>query len=136
MADTPHSRSAPAAIGDVLSDPEHALGALCRHARKLARLDALLAAITDPETAAQFQVANLRQDRLILLTPTAAWATRLRMQAPRMIELLQASGYGQLRHIDIRVAPLNRQAAEPKSRRSLSPAARQAIEQLQRLSRR
>lgn len=118
-----------------MSDPGNALGAICRHARMLARLQSVLAGCTDPDTAAHFQVANVRQDRLILVTPTAAWATRLRMQAPQWIRFLQESGHEHLRHIDIRVAPLADEAPRRKIHRRLSPAAQQAIEQLKRLTR-
>lgn len=136
MTDPHRSRVAPAAIQDLLPGADHPLGALCRHAERLAQIEALLAGIAGPDTAARFQVANVRQDRLILVTPTAAWATRLRLSAPQMIEALQASGHAYLRHIDIRVAPLHRESGEHKRRRPLSPAARQALEQMRRLTRR
>ena len=126
----------PAAVGEVLSDPGHTLGTLCRHARLLARLDSLLAEFTGPDTATRFQVANVRQDRLILVTPTASWATRLRLQAPQFLTFLQGSGYPGLRHIDIHVAPLNRPEPPSRPRRALSPAAEQALAQLRRLARR
>lgn len=136
MTDPHRSRAAPAAVQDLLPGADHPLGALFRHAERLAQIEALLAGITGPDTAARFQVANVRQDRLILVTPTAAWATRLRLAAPQLIQSLQASGHAYLHHIDIRVAPLHREAAERKPRRPLSPAAKQALEQMRRLTRR
>ena len=69
----------------------------------------------------------MRQDRLILLTPTAAWATRLRMQAGDMLQFLQASDYPHLRHIDIRVAPLCRETPVEKVPKPLSPEAKLAL---------
>lgn len=133
MTDPHRSRAAPAAIEDLISGTEHALGALYRHAQGLARIEALLAGLTGPELAARFQVANVRQDRLILVTPTAAWATRLRMLAPQMLRLLETRGLGNLKHIDLRVAPIHRDAPQRKSRRQLSPAAQQALDQMRRL---
>ena len=96
----------------------------------------MLAGCTDPDTANRFQVANVRQDRVVLVTPTAAWATRLRMQAPQMTRCLQGAGFGHLQHIDIRVAPLVRDPPERRKRRHLSPAAEQAMDQIRRLARR
>lgn len=136
MHKPPDSPAGPTSVEDLISDSRHTLGALCRHANELARLDSLLAGCVDSDTASQFQVANLRGDRLVLLTPTAAWATRLRMQAPQMLLLLRRSGFTNLQHVDIRVAPLQRPIAENRSRRLLSPAAQQALAALRRLSRR
>lgn len=136
MVNPPRSRFTPKAVDDVLSDPKHALGALFRHARGLARLEEHLARYTGPDTAQYFQVANVRENRMILLTPTAAWATRLRMMAPQLIAFLNRSGFEAIRHIDIRVAPLARESVEPRRTRAQSPAARQAMEQMRKLSRR
>lgn len=76
----------------------------------------------------------MRQDRLVLLTPTASWATRLRMQAGEMLNFLQSSGYEYLRHIDIRVAPLSRKPVEIPVRKPLSPAAEFALGLMTQLS--
>ena len=100
----------------------------------LARIDSLLRSCVDPDTAAQFQVANAREDRLILVTPTAAWATRLRMHAPEMLQRLQSSGYPQLRHIDLRVAPIAPEPTVTKKRRPTSPEAERAYKNFERLA--
>jgi len=85
--------------------------------------------------AAQFQVAAMRQDRLVLLTPSAAWATRLRMQAEQMLQFLQVSGFAHLRYIDIRVAALSREPDPPQRvRRTLSPTAELALKHMRRLT--
>jgi len=97
-------------------------------------VESLLAECTGPQFAEHFQAAVMREDRLVLLTPTASWATRLRMQAEQMLRFLQKSGYGHLRHIDIRVSPLHRAPAEKKIPRQMSPAAEHAFELMSRLS--
>jgi hypothetical protein len=51
------------------------LGKLLQHAALLTQLHQLLAASLDPGLAAHFQVANIRQDRLVLLASSPAWAT-------------------------------------------------------------
>ena len=111
----------------MIANPGNTLAALVRHANLLARLESLLAGSCNPDLAAQFQVADLRQDRLILLTPTASWATRLRMEAGQMLQFLHASGYEHLRHIDIRVAPLSRQTITTPVRKPRSAAAELAL---------
>ena len=101
----------------------------------MARVELLLSGITGTEVAARFQVAAVREDRLVLLTPSATWATRLRMQAEQMLQFLQVSGFAHLRYIEIRVAPLSREPDAPQRvRRTLSPAAELALKHMRRLT--
>ena len=132
MVRSPQFQDTAASVGQVISDSGDTLPALLRHARSLARMESLLADYSGPQMAAQFQVAAMHADRLVLLTPTASWATRLRMQAEQMLHFLQASGYKQLRYIDIRVAPLHHEPVEKKVRRRLSPAAELALKLMSR----
>jgi hypothetical protein len=134
MVRSPKFQGTASSVGQVISDTGDTLSAVLRHARSLAEMESLLAEYSGSQTAAQFQVAAMREDRLVLLTPTAAWATRLRMQAEQMLRFLQASGYGQLRRIDVRVAPLHHPPVEKKVRRHLSPAAELAFELMHRMS--
>jgi len=134
MVRSPKFQGAASSIDEVMTDSGNALSALLRHARSLARVESLLAEYTGPQFAEHIQVAVIREDRLILLTPTASWATRLRMQAEQMLRFLQTSGYGHLRHIDIRVAPLHRTPPEKKVQRQLSPAAELAFKLMSRIS--
>src|SRR5690606_15478791 len=99
MSESPHLRGFPSKVGELLSDPGNNasknLGALYHQTRLLAALDSLLSGFLDPELATRFQVANLRQDQLILLTSSASMATRLRMQASELLDFLHVSGYRQ-----------------------------------------
>ena len=134
-------------MGELLSDtrtssgkkpgqnPTQTLGAFYDHARELARLDSLLSGFFNPELASRFQVANLRQDLLILITPSASLATRLKLQVPEMLEFLHKAGIHQVREVEIRVSPLQKPSTEPKSRREISTAARQAAEFINQLTR-
>jgi hypothetical protein len=124
-----------ASVGEVISDSSDTLAALFRHAKSLTRVESLLASYISPELADQFQVAAMRRDRLVLQASAACWATRLRMQAEQLLQFLRASGYDHLRHIDIRVAPLQRQAMQGPVRRRISPAAQLALSLMSRLSR-
>ena len=133
MVRSPKIPDTAASVGEVISESGHTLSALVCHARSLARVESLLTDLAGEELATHFQVAAMRQDRLVLLTPTASWATRLRMQAGQMLHLLQQSGYRHLRHVDIRVAPTQREHTETKVRRPLSPAAELALSLMSRL---
>lgn len=114
-------------MGDLISAGGHSLGSLLGHARVLARVETLLRGFIGAETTTQLQVANLREDRLILITPTATWATRLRLQTPQMLPFLHSSGYPQLRHIDIRVAPIVHQPEQTRLRRRPSVEAERTM---------
>ncbi len=114
-------------VSEVLNDPDSSLSNLLERASYLMQLETLLTGLLDSDLAAQFQVAAARKNRLILISPSASWATRLRMQAPRLISSLHAAGVRQIEHIDIRVAPLVRQPVGTRSKKPLSAAAKQAL---------
>jgi hypothetical protein len=133
MARYPQSAKKTLRVDEVLSDHETSLGKLLRRASLLMQLEHLLAGFLDPGLAAHFQVAAVRKNRLILISPTAALATTLRMQAPRLIECLHKAGYADIENIDIRVAPLVEQPERLLKRRSLSPAAKQAFDLMNQL---
>jgi hypothetical protein len=134
MARHPQSDKTAFGVPELLSDSGSSLGSMLRHARLLRRLQARLAEFLDPELAAHFQVANIRQNRLVLIAPSAAWVTRLRMQAPEALRSLQQAGYPEIESIDVRVAPLAEIRSDSRRRRPLTPAARRALDQMERLT--
>lgn len=127
MTRNPQSGNKAKRVSEVLADSDSTFGNLLRHANRLSDLESLLKSSVDPDLAAQLQVAAVRKNRLILVSPTAAWATRLRMQAPPLIDALRAAGISTIEHIDIRVAPLVVTPRNNRPRRALSSAARQAL---------
>ncbi len=127
MTRLPQSGKTTQAVSEVLNDPDSSLGNLLERASYLMQLETLLTGLLDSDLAAQFQVAAARRNRLILISPSASWATRLRMQAPHLIRSLHAKGIRQIEHIDIRVAPLTRQPTGMRSKKPLSSAAKQAL---------
>ena len=138
MSQSPHSRGTPSRVGEIISDSgknsRKNLGAFYDHARVLAQLDSLLSGFTSPDLATRFQVANLRQDHLILIVPSASLATRLKLQVPEMLEFLHTSGVHQVHDIEIRVAPLQKPQVEHRSRRETSAAAREAADLISHLT--
>jgi hypothetical protein len=103
------------------------------HARLLLQVQNLLTGSVDPSLANHFQVANLRQNRLILLAPTAAWSTRLRMETPNLLAILHRAGQAEIREIEIRVAPLIEPPAKTRKMKPLSEAATQALDSMAKL---
>lgn len=136
MTRFPQSDNNAVSLSDLLADQSSDFGSLLRRAALLAQLQRLLAGSLDPALAARFQVANIRQSRLVLLAPSAAWATRLRMQAPQLLEALHGAGFPQVDRVDVRVdvraAPLVEQPTD-RIPKELSPAARQALDRMARL---
>jgi hypothetical protein len=133
MTRSSQSNKKPQRLSEVISDHSTSLGSLLKRASLLMQLEHLLADHLDPELADQFQLATIRAGRMVLITPAAAWATRLRMQVPELIGALQQAGYPDIERIDVRVAPLVEQDAEKRTKRELSQAARQALEAMSRI---
>jgi hypothetical protein len=121
-------------VSEVLSDRGGSFGSVLNRASRLMRVQKLLLRFVDPELRGQVRVAAIKQGRLVLLTPSAAWATRLRMQAPRLIESLRGAGLAEIRNITVKVAPLPGQPAADRRRKPLSPAAEQAFQLMGRLT--
>ena len=97
------------------------------------QLQHLLSRYMDPALAANFQVAASSNKRLVLIAPTASWATLLRMQVPNLLGSLHQAGYTEFESINVRVAPLVEQTVEIKKKRSLSPAAKQALDAMEKI---
>ena len=133
MARNPQSGKKTFRVSEVIRDHGSSLGTLLRRAGLLTQVEQSLAGFMDPELAAHFQVATIRENRLILISPSASWATLLRMQAAQLIKFLHQTGHTEIEHIDIRVAPLIEQHVLSRKRRELSPAARQALGSMARL---
>ena len=103
------------------------LGRLLAHARVLDRLDQLLRSVLDPNLSCHCQVADFKNGCLILACSNATFATRIRMISPQLIESFREEGDFRIEHIDIRIAPVNRPQPEVRKKRTLSPAAIQAL---------
>ena len=123
-------------IREVLGNSESGLGDLLKYAGELERLENLLRGLVDADLANRFQVAAVRKNRLVLITPTASWATRLRMHASHIVGSLHNAGVTTIDHIDLRVAPLVEQQQNSKTPRALSPAAKQALDRMAQLKNR
>jgi len=97
------------------------------HARVLDRLDQILTSIIDPALSPDCQVADFRDHCLTLVCSNAAFATRLRMISPQLLESFREEGEFGIERIEIRIAPVNRPQPEVRKQRTLSSAAVQAL---------
>ena len=120
-------------VSDVITDHGTSLGKLLKRGSFLMQLQHMLSGYLDPGLAAHFQVATIKANQLVLITPSASWATLLRMQAPTMLDVLHQAGYTEIKSIQVRVAPLVEEPDETRKKRPLSPAAKQAHEAMHHL---
>ena len=98
------------------------------HARHLDFLDQKLNNIVEPAIAEQVQVAALHDRCLVLITPSAALATRLRQDSQSLLKALLASGASGIDNIQVRTAPVSRAHKEYRQRRPLPEIARQSLQ--------
>ena len=103
------------------------LGRLLAHARVLDRLDQILASILDPNLSCHCQVAEFRDNCLILACSNATFATRIRMISPQLLDSFREESDVGIERIEIRIAPVNRPQPEVRKQRTLSSAAVQAL---------
>ena len=133
MARNPQSGKKIHRVSEVITDHGTSLGKLLQRANLLIKVEHIISDHLESAMAEHFQVGTIRENRLILISPSASWATKLRMEAPGILRSLHSSGYTQIEHVDIRVAPLVEQRETPRKRRPLSAAAQQALAQMSRL---
>ena len=97
------------------------------HARVLDRLDHILASVLDATLTSHCQVAEFRNQCLILVCSNATFATRIRMISQQLLESFREEGVAGIERVDIRIAPVNRPQPEVRKQRNLSSAAVQAL---------
>ena len=110
-----------------MQNRDSGLGQLLAHARVLSRLDRILTRVLDPLLSTHCQVAEFRNQCLILVCSNASFATRIRMISQQLLDSFREEGESDIEHIDIRIAPVNRPQPETRTRRGLSSAAIQAL---------
>ena len=115
-------------VGELLKSRSSGLGKLLDQARQLQFLDQKLADLLEPEIGSQVQVAALRENCLVLVTPSAALATRLKHDSDSLLNSLQASGVKGISQIRVRTAPLSQTKPVSRRKRKLPDIARQSLE--------
>jgi hypothetical protein len=100
---------------------------LLAHARVLTRLDGILTSVLEPALAEHCQVADFRDNCLVVICSNASFATRLRMISQQLLESFREEGEPGIERVKIRVAPVNRPQPDVRTRQPLSPAALEAL---------
>lgn len=115
-------------VGEVLKSESPGVAKLMKTARQIQFLDQKLSALLDPGMKENVQVAALHGNCLVLVTPSAALATRLRMDADSLMASLQRAGVAGVSELKIRTAPLPKPKTATRTRRKLPDIAIQSLE--------
>ena len=77
------------------------------HSEYLIKLTRGLRKVLEPNLAPHFQVASFSGSKLVLTTPSAAWATRLRLQSAGLVTILsqQIMEFQGIKSIEIKILP-------------------------------
>ncbi|GGZ07873.1 DUF721 domain-containing protein [Shewanella fodinae] len=81
------------------------LPSLAERAELLLYLDKYVKQLLTGPVSAQLTVANLRQNVLVLETPTSAWAARINFQKAKLLQQLQLEALPMLTAIEVKVNP-------------------------------
>jgi len=105
MAGQSRLKSAPLSINELLSESEGSFGKVLQRARALDRLNRRVARLLDDDLARHCQLANVREGRLIFACNSPACATRLRLQAPSLLQQLHDAGLEDIEAIEVKMIP-------------------------------
>jgi hypothetical protein len=111
-------------MAGMLSHPGSGLGELLQVARKLDRADRALAAALSPEVGSRVKCAAISDGHVLLITPSASLASRLRMDSGLLITALAKAGFSDVSAIEVRIGPLPVHESPARQRKALPPAAR------------
>jgi hypothetical protein len=98
------------------------VAALAKKAGKLEALDRALRQTLPSPLREQVRFANFRDDRLVFLASSPAWASRLRLQQAQILAAARAIG-ANAGSVTVKVAPLPPPDPQPEQSKPLSAAA-------------
>ncbi|MBE1161370.1 DUF721 domain-containing protein [Dyella acidiphila] len=98
------------------------VAALAKKAGKLEALDRALRQTLPLPLREQVRFANFRDDRLVFLASSPAWASRLRLQQAQILAAARAIG-ANAGSVTVKVAPLPPPNPQPEQSKPLSAAA-------------
>ncbi|OAI49350.1 hypothetical protein AYO45_02860 [Gammaproteobacteria bacterium SCGC AG-212-F23] len=111
-------------VNHILKNDGASLGALLNHAQVLQRMNTLFTQYLDDSLAKHCQIAKYEQQRLIVMTDSGAWTTRLQYKIPELLESLrQHPEFQDIKAICCKTYPENISARlrEQKPVRSVQP---------------
>lgn len=92
-------------VDEIAGSDARGLARLLGRAKQLDRMDRVMAEALDPRHAPHVRVANLRRGVLVLATPVAPIAQRIRMEAPRLLGAIQAAFPGEIESLEVVITP-------------------------------
>ena len=104
-----------------------ALSHLLEHAARLRRLDYQLRLQLAWAESAPFELANVRTGTLVLTTPLATVASRLRLEQTRIIEAASHSWGSPITKLVVKTVPASAHKVLPPAQKPLSSAAAQQL---------
>ncbi|NND45828.1 MAG: DUF721 domain-containing protein [Xanthomonadales bacterium] len=118
----------PRPLSGLLKPAGGTLGKLVGEARRIQALEQRLHRLLEPAMASRVRVAGIRRDCLVLVTPSAAIAARLRMDSQSLLSALSRPGKAVAGQLQVKVAPLPVDTTESRQRRSLPDSARKCLQ--------
>jgi hypothetical protein len=115
-------------VSEVLGSQSKGLGDLIKRAKYLQYLDQKLSGLLDQEMCPFVQVAAVHENCLVLVTSSAALATRLKLDSDSLLKSLHAVGVNGLSQVKIRIAPISRESRQIRRTRKLPDIAKQSLE--------
>ncbi len=117
-------------VAQILTAHDGKLQSLLERALYFEALSHILHEVLDPALAQHITLANLRGDTAVVAADTPAWLTKIRYQAPAILQQLkQQPGLGAINKVQFKVLPPDQlQAAQPVRRANLSPTSAQVLE--------
>ncbi|MBI5461916.1 MAG: DUF721 domain-containing protein [Gammaproteobacteria bacterium] len=101
-------------------------------ARRLAGLERQVRACLPQELADHCHLAGIRDGCLRLVVDSPAWAARLRFQEPQLIRNWVRQGGGEIRRVQVRVAPQEQAPTPPARHLILTAESARLLEQTAR----
>jgi hypothetical protein len=115
-------------VSEILNSDRSGLGKILSQARRIDKLDKKLASILDSDLKDQIRVAALKENLVVLMTPSAAVATRVRMDRDAILRAFQAAGAKGVTQLQVRVAPMPETRTTSRQRRKLPDVGRKSLE--------
>lgn len=105
MSDQAPKRRLAHSVSQLMADSESGFGKLLKRARALESLNTRVMRLIDPAIQAQCTLANVREKKMIFACTSPGAATRLRMQAPVLLQELHAAGMLEVEGIEVKLVP-------------------------------
>ncbi|HEB55534.1 MAG TPA: DUF721 domain-containing protein [Gammaproteobacteria bacterium] len=122
--------NSPRQLYKFLSQKKGDIADLITQAKTRQKLSKSLDNLLDPALVTHVNLANIRAQTLILITDSAAWASRARYFSPLLLQKLQNNShiFGDINKIEIQVQPAEqKKVSEPSLPRHISDSAAECL---------